>query len=185
MKKSILLLTLLSIANTKTIGFCDIKGNVKKPGVYEIKENYTIQDVINLAGGLKDNSYTDNINLSKKVTDEMVIYIFNKTELKKEECTCKVEYVYSCPEEQDTNSNELEITTKEEVTTTETIIKKVNINTATLEELMTIKGLGESKSLAIINYRNEHGNFNSIEDLLNIKGIGITLLENIKEFIEL
>ena len=73
MKKLIIFLSLIAISNTKIIGYCDIKGNVINPGVYEIKENDTIKDIIDKSGGLKNDSYTDNINLSKKVTDEMVI----------------------------------------------------------------------------------------------------------------
>ena len=96
MKKLILLLSIMLLSNSKKVGYCDIKGSVKSPGVYEIKENSTINDIIKLAGGLTKNADTNSINLSKKVTDEMVIYIFNKNELKKEECICKNEYIYKC-----------------------------------------------------------------------------------------
>ena len=65
MKKIIILLSILTLNSNNEKIYCDIKGNIKKPGVYEIKDNYTIQDIIEDAGGLKNNSYTDNINLSK------------------------------------------------------------------------------------------------------------------------
>ena len=61
----------------------DIKGAVKEPGVYKIVKGSIIDDAINLAGGLKKEAYTKNINLSKKVTDEMVIYIYTKSEYNK------------------------------------------------------------------------------------------------------
>ena len=64
MKKLIIFLSIMLLGNTKTIGYCDIKGSVKSPGVYEIKENSTIDDIIKLAGGLTKNATTDNINLS-------------------------------------------------------------------------------------------------------------------------
>lgn len=182
MKKAIILMSLLMLNNNRSIGYCDIKGNVKNPGVYEIKKNYTIQDVINLAGGLKSNSVTDNINLSKKVTDEMVIYIFNKNELKELKCNCN-NYEYKCVENFTDAKNESEIN-EETFTTEEVTIKKININIATLEELKTLKGLGESKAQSIIDYRNENGLFTSIEELLNVKGIGEVLFESIKDFIE-
>lgn len=226
MKKLILLFSLLTIIpNSKTIGYCDIKGNVKNPGVYEIKENQTIQDIINLAGGLKNDSYTDNINLSKLVNDEMVIYIHSENEIAKikelNNCTCTPIYTYTeCKKEETTFStttstitipttttNTTTITTTKNITSqtteptnkitttptttlttqTTTLInkeEKININTCTIEELMTLKGLGESKATKIIEYRNTNGLFNSIEDLLNVNGIGNKTFENIKEFIE-
>ena len=61
----------------------DIKGAVKHPGVYVLEEDNVINDVINLAGGLTKNASTDNINLSKKINNEMVIYIALKSELQK------------------------------------------------------------------------------------------------------
>ena len=59
----------------------------------------------------------------------------------------------------------------------------VNINTANIDELMDIKGIGRSKAKAIIEYRNKNGNFKSIEELLNVSGIGEKLYEEIKVFI--
>lgn len=214
MKRIIILLSILTITTGKTVEYCDIKGAVNNPGVYEIKENYTIQDIIKNAGGLKKNSYTNNINLSKKVTDEMVIYIFTKDEIKNatkmNNCECTPTYKYiecktkeiketttTVPETsietttQPTTkttitiptSTTTTITTKKE-TTTKNQTQKININTATLEELISLDGLGETKAQKIIEYRTTNGLFNSIEDILNVKGIGKTIFENIKEHIE-
>ena len=63
----------------------------------------------------------------------------------------------------------------------EVIDKKININTATKEELMNLPGIGESKANNIIEYRNKNGNYNSIEDLLKVSGIGENLFAEIKE----
>ena len=63
--------------------YVDIKGSVKKPGVYKVKEGTIVNDVIKLAGGLKSGAYTANINLSQSTKDELVIYIYSKDELKK------------------------------------------------------------------------------------------------------
>ncbi len=63
--------------------------------------------------------------------------------------------------------------------------KKININTATLEELMTLTGIGEVKAQAIIDYRKENGSFTAIRQLLNVKGIGEVTYKNIKDFVSI
>ena len=225
MKKLILLLSLLTISNNKETKYCDIKGNVTNPGVYEIKDNYTIQDVINIAGGLKNNSYTNNINLSKKVSDEMVIYINTKEEInaikRLNKCECLPIYNYIECEMVDNNKSTINskktttISTKTIKTTTTSTLKattipalkttttstikitnttsklkeeindnKVNINTCTLEELITIKGLGEKKANNIIEYRKQFGLFNDITEIMNVSGIGESTFNVIKDFIK-
>lgn len=217
MKKLILLFSLVSLVpKNNVIGYCDIKGNVNNPGVYEIKENQTIQDIINDAGGLKDSSYTDNINLSKTVTDEMVIYIHSNIEIEKikelQNCDCSPIYKYKeCKMEETTttitqstqnetiyetttqmtntiNKNTTQKTTTTNISTIQTTTTnesdKININRCTIEDLIKLKGLGESKARSIIDYRNNNGLFNTIEDLLKVNGIGNKTFENIKDFIE-
>ena len=61
--------------------YVDLKGAVKNPGVYQVDSGAIIQDVINLAGGFRNDAYQNNINLSKKVSNEMVIYIYTKLEI--------------------------------------------------------------------------------------------------------
>ena len=70
-----------------------------------------------------------------------------------------------------------------DVTSNEEKNQKVNINKASKEELMTLSKIGESKALAIIEYRETNGNFKSIEDIKNVSGIGDKLFEEIKEYI--
>lgn len=155
----------------------DIKGCVKNPGVYEVDENTIVNDVIKLAGGLTKSAYTKNINLSKKTTDEMVIYIYSKKEMTTKttqtttltnDAICKTEiinYDNCIKEKQDDNNSDL-----------------VNINTATKEELTTVSGIGASKADAIIAYR-EKTPFTKIEDIKNVSGIGDSLFAKIKEYI--
>lgn len=155
--------------------YVDIKGAVKKPGVYKVPSGSIVNDVIKLAGGLKSNAYTSNINLSQVTTKEMVIYIYTNSEIKKlsttvtsdTKCTTNVIEVNNC----------VSTTTK---VNTETNSNKVNINTASKEELMTLSGIGESKAIAIIKYREEN-KFISIEDLKNVSGIGDSLYDSVKD----
>ena len=165
----------------------DIKGQIKKPGVYELQEGSIVNDVIKLAGGIKSTGTTINVNLSKKVTDEMVIVIYKPSELKNKtvvevsmcpsynlkECETTNE-VSSIIEKGESNSN---TNTDSKVTT------KISINTATLSELMTLNGIGESKAKNIISYREENGPFASIEDIKNVTGIGDSIFDTIKESI--
>ena len=162
--------------------YVDIKGAVKKPGVYEINSDKKIIDVITMAGGLMENANTDNINLSKKVTDEMVIIIYTDEEVKNSNIVDTVIKVIDkecvCPNIQNDGCINTEI--NDSITN---VNKTININTATLEELMSINGLGETKAKAIIKYREENGYFKIIDDLLNVSGIGEALFEKIKEYI--
>lgn len=158
----------------------DIKGAVKKPGVYKVNDSLVINDVIKLAGGLTKNADTSLINLSKKVTDEMVIIIYTKEEVKNSNIVDTVIKVVEkeciCPNIENDGCLNTEI--KDTIGET----KLININTATIEELMTISGIGESKAKAIIEYRNKN-KFEKIEDILNVSGIGNSLYEEIKIYI--
>lgn len=151
----------------------DIKGMVNNPGVYEVENSARVNDVITLAGGLKEGADTSLINLAKIVTDEMTIIIYSQEEIlekyKEEVCICE------CPEITNDACIDNSKKTQED--------KIININTATKEELMTISGIGNSKAEQIIKYREENGNFNIIEDIKNVPGIGDSLFEQIKAYI--
>lgn len=170
----------------------DIKGAVKNPGVYEISKENIINDVIKLAGGFSKNAYKNNINLSKKVSDELVIYVYSKSEyqkLNKEEekiveCNCPTYDISDCTNDgssiivNDNSNNSLIVDDKNE----DNSKKLININTASLEELTTLNGIGESKAKVIIEYRNKT-KFQTIEDIKNISGIGDKAFEKIKDYI--
>ena len=164
-------ITLLSTSKqitTKTeMIFVDIKGSVNKPGVYKFDINDRVIDAINKAGGLTKNANTDNINLSQKLTNEMVVYVYSDNEIKKgnNKLTCNT----LC------ENNIIEVNNCVENTNKDLI----NINTATLEELLTLPGIGESKAKNIIEYREEN-KFKNIEELKNVNGIGESLFEQIK-----
>lgn len=166
--------TTTTTVESETKFYVDIKGAVKKPGVYQVENGTIVNDVIKLAGGLKSTASTKNINLSQKVTSEMVIYIFTKNELK----TTKVKSDTTCT----TNVIEVNNCITEQVTTNIVANGLININTASKEELMTIPNIGASKADSIIIYRMEN-KFNSIEDIQNVSGIGESLFDKIKDYI--
>ncbi len=148
----------------------DIKGEVNKPGCYEADENLRVQDIIELAGGLKEGASTDNINLSSKIFDEMVIVIN-----KKEDVVDKVE-----------TSPKVSInTTNQNVSVNKVTPGKVSINTAGVEELSTLNGIKEARAKKIIEYRETNGPFKALEDIKNVSGIGESIFAKIKDSITL
>ncbi len=155
----------------------DIKGEVVNPGVYELTNQNNVNDAINMAGGLTQKSDTSNINLSKKLTDEMVIIVYSKAEIKKikesKEKTCEP-CNNACIRENDEKSK---LNNSEEEKTS----SKININTANKEELLLLNGIGETKADAIIEYRTKNGGFANIEDIKNVSGIGEAAFEKIKD----
>ena len=177
----------------------DIKGFVKEPGVYEMNINDRIIDVIKKAGGLIENANTEYINLSKILTDEMIIIIYSNDEVEKFKETDKeiiyIEYECVCPDNKndacitkDDTVNTNGVKEKEESSKEETNDNKdnlVSINTGTLEELMTLSGIGESKAQSIIDYREKNGEFKKIEDIMNVSGIGESAYSKIKNNIKL
>ena len=172
------------IDNKTTKVKVDIKGAVKKPGVYEIDNDKRVIDVIKISGGLKNNANTNYINLSAKVNDEMVIWIYTNSEINKmklqnssseymiKNCNCPVVDNTACLS--NSNSNKSNSNTSNNI---------VNINTSSLEELSTLDGIGEAKAKSIIDYRNKNGKFKKIEDIMNVSGIGEGAYNKIKNHI--
>ncbi len=164
----------------KTEIVVDVKGQIANPGVYSLKEGSRVMDAIQMAGGLLEEANTALINLSKKLEDEMVIIIYSNQEIdslrKEEKIVYKiVEVEKECPD----LMNKACITEKkEEISDKEK--KRVNLNTATLEELTSLSGIGEAKAEKIIEYRDSFP-FENIEQLKEVSGIGEALFEKIKE----
>ena len=144
--------------------YVDIKGEVLRPGVYEFSCESRIQDVIKKAGGFTEEADETKINLAQKITDQMQIIVPN---------------LHSKQEGGVTEGNS-EKGNLSNTTPSNSKQGTVNINTATLEELQTIKGIGKKKAEAILQYRKEHGAFRTKEDLLRVKGIGKKALEAIE-----
>ena len=160
----------------------DLKGEVNAPGIYELNKNDRVDDLINKAGGLTKNADTSIINLSKKLDDEMVVFIYSKAEVKnlkkgkEEKCECPdindaciTSQLEPLIEEKKQTSSKSEVTNN-----------KISINKATAEELQSLSGIGESKAKAIIEHRDKNGQFKTIEEIKNVPGIGEALFEKIK-----
>lgn len=172
-----------------------ISGAVVNEGIVKMKQGNRIADVIEKAGGLKDGANTEYINLSRKIVDEMVIIIYSDDEVKKykeeDENIIYIEYICECPD----NINDSCINENDTVNTNGVVEEKeeekdkkddkISINEASKEELMELPGIGESKAKNIIEYREEFGEFEKLEDIMNVSGIGESAYSKIKEHIKL
>ncbi len=164
----------------------DIKGAINNPGVYEVDKGTIVNELINMAGGIMSNATTKNINLSRQLQDEMVVIIYTQKELENkenevsEDCYEEDIDISSCYQEQKSivvpkNSSSTENEKEVDNETT------VSLNNATKEQLMTLTGIGESKALQIIEYRETNGEFKTIDELMNVKGIGQAIFNKIKD----
>ena len=178
--------------NTEKI-YVDIKGAVKNPGVYELDKDTRTNILVSKAGGLTEEADTTYINLAKKLKDEMVVVIYTKDQIKKAKakdtlaikevnntCICPKITNDVCIAKEDTTTTTSNNKEEKETNNNQKEEKKVNINTATIEELQTLQGVGESKAKAIIEYRETNGKYSKIEDIMNVSGIGESLYEKIK-----
>ena len=141
----------------------DVKGAVVNPGVYTLKAGARVTDVIQEAGGITEDADAKSVNLAASLSDEEVIYVANKDE----------------------NVSVLDQTGTGQVSDKggQAVSKdgKINLNTATSEQLQTISGIGAKRAEDIIAYRESHGGFQSVDDLKNVSGIGDKTLEKIRE----
>lgn len=147
--------------NTKeTKIFIDIKGAVKHPNVYEMSSSNRVIDALNKAEVLKDADLSQ-LNLSEKLVDQKLIYV-----PKKGENSMKINSQQAA-----LNSSDVKINMNQ----------PLNLNSATEEQLKNIPGIGPSKAKDILNYREQNNGFNSINDLMKIKGFGKKTFEKLKE----
>ncbi len=146
----------------------DICGAVKNEGIVILKEGDRVIDAINKVGGLTENADRKRINLAKILTDEEKIIIPEVGENIESELISSVNSI-------DTKDN----------TMTNYSDGKININTASNSELMTLNGIGEVLASRIIEYRKNNGPFKTIDEIQNVKGIGTIKFEDIKEHIKI
>lgn len=142
-----------------TVIYVDVKGEVHHPGVYQMKAENRVKDLIEAAGGFTPLADDQKLNLAQLLEDQMVIIVPQKGEEVNSELA------------QSPASQKKEVGKE----------GKVNINTATVEELKTLKGIGEKKAEAIIEYRKKNGSFKNKEELMKVRGIGKKLYESFQE----
>ncbi|EIP8060346.1 helix-hairpin-helix domain-containing protein [Enterococcus faecalis] len=145
----------------ETMIYVDIKGAVKVPGIYQLKNQQRIWDALALAGGVSEEADTAQVNYAQKVKDQMIIYVPKKGESVAQSLETLQE---SAPAQQ--NQEE-----------------KINVNTATEAELQTISGIGAKKAQEIIRFRDEQGPFKTVEELKNVPGIGEKTVERLKDML--
>ncbi|PRS51539.1 helix-hairpin-helix domain-containing protein [Bacillus sp. MZGC1] len=137
--------------------FVEVKGAVKKPGVYKFQSDARVEEAIRRAGGFTSKADTIEINQAAKLEDSMMIYVRKQGEAERQTQIAATD----AP-----SGNEKS--------------QGVNVNQADAAELQTINGIGPAKAEAIITYREEHGEFQQIEDLRNISGFGEKTIERLK-----
>lgn len=142
-----------------------ISGEIINSGVYDIKDGDRLDDLVKRAGGFTEKADLDSINLAMRLEDQMKIYIPNIDE----------------------NQNISAANTNLGVgavdsTNSDAIDKKINLNFASKEELMSLPNIGEKRAQAIIDYRQEN-KFEKIEDIKNVSGIGDKYFEAMKDLI--
>lgn len=156
----------------KNIIIVHVSGAVNQEGIVELGENSRIADAIEKAGGLKEEACIDEINLAYVLEDGIKIHIPTVEEQreKTENSNLSITNVSGVDLNSEKGSNKKQT-------------GKININTATKEELEILPGIGPAISMKIINYRNENGKFKSIEDIKEVSGIGESKFNNIKDMI--
>lgn len=150
--------------NKKTITVF-ISGEVKNPGVVAIDAEKRLSDAVNELGGTTENADLNKVNLAVKLKDESH-YIIPKIG----------DNLESHNKETFENNIENDLNNKNNL---------ININTASIQELDALPGVGEATANKIVNYREEKGKFNSIEEIKNVNGIGDKKYEELKTLISI
>lgn len=148
-------------AETKALCYVHICGAVNAPGVYELEEGSRVYQAVEAAGGFLPEADEGYLNLAALISDGMKITVLTREE------------AASAPAWE----GEIGGTGQQEAAAP----AKVNINTATQDQLMTLKGIGEARAADIIAYRQEHGPFRQIEDIMQVSGIKEAAFAKIKD----
>lgn len=155
-----------STSETRTAKVCvDVKGAVNQPGVYTLGKNARVQEAIKAAGGVHADADMRQVNLAKQLQDQQVVYVPAQGEQLPGGLTTGMAADQNGTGMTDANQN----------------APKINLNQASKEELCQINGIGDKKADMIIQYRQQHGPFKSIDELKNVDGFGDKTVAKLKE----
>ena len=172
--------TILPAAQISQTIFVDICGAVANPGVYELDEGSRIFQAVDAAGGYLPEAAQNYLNKARSLMDGQQIYVPTEEEIAEhlEAIAAKAPEALQGSESQDAGNVERpESSTAEEAGSD----LAINLNTADTSQLCTLSGIGQSKAEAIIAYREEHGGFTSVEEIMNVEGIKEGTFSKIKD----
>lgn len=167
----------------------DIKGAVKKPGIYEVTDGQRVYDLLRLAEGVTSDGDTTAVNLAQLLIDECIVYIPTYDEvIEHKEETDGAEQLYAhlpfgVSDGVNAIATENAADTTKDAVETDSLPPLINLNSATPIELETIPGIGPKKALDIITHREEVGGFKHIEELMDVPGIGEKTFEKLEAYI--
>lgn len=161
-------------AKTLVVHIC---GAVSAPGVYELPAGSRIIDAVEAGGGFLPEADEACCNLAEEIVDGCQIYIMTKSESCADGQTEKKAGIQTSPD------SDMQTTDRNVRSNSTTALENglVNLNTADVAALMTLPGIGESRAKAIISYREQHGAFAKIEDIMKISGIKQAAFSKIKD----
>lgn len=143
-----------------------VSGEARRPGVYELSSDARLDDALQAAGGPTSDAALEMINLAKRLSDEDHIHI---------------------PGQVDTGARRIQ--TEASLPAASAGLSErggsglLNINTATVEELTSLPNIGPSRAAAIVDYREREGLFDSVDDLMNVGGIGEKITDSIRDLV--
>ena len=171
------------ISDTPQTIYVDICGAVTSPGVYELPYGSRVFQAIEQAGGYLPEAAASYLNRAKGLSDGQQVYVPTQAEVDSQ----RIAATQDGSEVTVENSTETASGQKSagedsgEAETASSTEQKIDLNTADVSQLTTLTGVGESKALAIIAYREENGPFTSAEDIMNVPGIKEGTYEKIKD----
>ena len=152
--------------------YVQVTGAVNHPGVYELSEGARVFEAIEKAGGMREDAKAESINQAQELSDGEMIVLYTKQEWEQMQT-----------ETGDTPGNSPG-NPQQSLGAGATDDDRININTATMEQLCSISGIGQSRAQSIITYREQNGAFGSIEEIMKVSGIKEGLFQKIKDKIK-
>jgi len=146
-------------SDTHSVAYVDVKGAVKQPGVYKLRQGLRAQDAIDCAGGVIVGADVNHVNMAQAVTDQQVLYVPMQGE----------------------NNTPIGANNGQSSASGDSQADVVNLNTATKEQLTKITGVGDKKADLILQYREQHGQFKVIDDLKEVSGFGDKSVDKIRD----